>query len=146
MGNFTTAFVIVMVLNVLMSLTQLSITNIGLNDPTAYGSEYFHCEGTLLGHYTDNCQKLVDSRNPRNDMPQQSNIPSSSGGFGDIISVILGWFADIPGLNYVISILLGFSSILHAMLPNENAFVIIVSGAWYGLTLWLSIAFAVWRD
>jgi len=146
MGNFTTAFMIVMCLNLLMMLTQASILAIGSGDPTAQGSIYFNCKGTLLGSYTSDCTKLANSQNPITNMPQQSSIPSSSGGaFSDITSVILGWFASIPGLNYVLSIGLAFSTILNAMnLPT--AFIVIVSGAWYGLTIWLSIAFAVWRD
>ena len=145
MGNFTTAFMIVMTLNIIMSLTQLSITTIGINDPTAYGSVYFNCKGTLLGYYTSDCQKIVNSENPTSNMPQQSNIPSTGGAFTDITSTILGWFASIPGLNYLLSIALAFSTILNAMeLPT--GYVILISGAWYGITIWLGIAFSLWRD
>ena len=137
MGNLTVALTFVMILNALMFLTQLAV--IDLNPD---GNIYiYNNTGTLIDEFAD--EDVLDNRDTtiKGNYPQSAIIePSSGNPFTDAISSIKNWFSNVTGLKYAKAIVSGPYNILRSMnLPTS--FAITIAGFWYGLTLFLVVAF-----
>jgi len=142
MGNTTIAFVFVMVLNVLMWFSQLSMINMAAADAT----NFYNCNGTILESFGE-CETYSINNEVENNLPGSggSVSPSSGNIFTDIFNNILSWVKGIPGINYIYAMITAPSTILKAIgLPTEIAFGLGV--LWYGITLFSLLAFLWGRE
>lgn len=147
MGNSSTAVIFVVVLNMLCILAQLSMDNIASLDTDVEATRFYSCKGTLLGSYTNECQSLANSATVSGNLPQSNNevAPVSGVAYSDAFGAMLEWLAGIPGVNFVLSIVLAFTTLLNAM-GTPASFNIVISGAWYAMTIYFIISFAFGRD
>lgn len=149
MSKLATAFIFVMALNLLMALSQLS--SIAINPDS---NIYYNCNGTILDSFGNSCTSGVMNSNPEDitDMLPSSQTGSvgvsSSGIFTDIFNSIGGWFKSLPGISFIYSIASAPYNILKAMLPGAefSNFVLLLSIFWYGISIFLLVAFMWWRD
>lgn len=145
MGNLTTAFVFIMVMNVFMFLAQ--ITTAELNPD---GSIFYNDTGSLVkefdaGGYVLNTD--ADSINKNLPESEQAVTASSDGNFiTDSIKSIKNWFASkTVGLKYITHLFGGPYTMLRAMhLPDAFAFAI--GTLWYGITFMVLVAFIMGRS
>lgn len=140
MGNFDLAVVFVLTFNVLMFLTQATVMEL---NPTGYPT-FLNEEGTLLNDITLQAENegVIDTANIPDQLPRGEVVVSEDSGnfFTDTFSKIRDWFTQSTGLNYVKGILSAPYNFLKAMnLPSE--LVRILGTFWYGLTLFLVVAF-----
>ena len=142
MGNTTTAFIFVMVVNVLMWFSQLSMINISAADAT----QYYNCSSNILANFGD-CETYAIDQNVEDHLPSSggSVAPSTGNIFTDIFNNILSWIKGIPGVNYVYAMVTAPATLLGAIgLPGEIAFGLGV--LWYGLSLFFLVAFLWGRE
>ena len=142
MGNMTTALTFVLLLNVFMFLTQASILNLNPD-----GTTYFHCNGTFIDEFSEegNCLTL-DAEDVSGQLPdaKASVSPTTGNIFTDIFSGIKAWFADTVGLKYLREIVKApYNFMIAAKIPTE--FALGLGVLWYGITLFLLIAFLTGR-
>lgn len=145
MGNLTMALVFVLTLNVLMFLSQEAII-----DMNPDGTYFYHREGTLLNEFDKNQgvgDPILDTEDTSSDLPEAegSISPTTGNLFTDTFSSIKSWFARKLGISYIMGILAAPYNILKAMhLPNS--FVYAMGTLWYGVTLFLIVAFFWGRE
>lgn len=146
MGNLTTALVFVMALNVFMYLAQASILE--LNPDSAV--LFFSGEGHLITEFDKNLgagEPVLDTESTYDNLPSPAKDVSPTTGniFSDMFTSIKDWFAQSSGLRYLAGIVSAPYNMLKAMgLPNSFTFAI--GTLWYGITLFLIIAFTLGRD
>ena len=141
MTNTTIALVFVMMINLLMFLTQTAILDINPDAP-----EFWTGDGTVMEGY-DAGGQVIDSKNLNDDLPTVQNTVNVDDNklYTDIFGSIKGWFGSSKGIRYLTTILLTPYVILNVMgLPTS--FVWAVGTMWYGLTLFLVIAFFWGRE
>ena len=149
MGNLSTAFIFVVTLNLLFILAQASIVMMGAAESETSFLHFYNCEGTILGRFTQECQSVVNTNNIQNDLPSAANTPSTSGNvFTDLFTAILGFLAQIPGVNYVLTIATAPVTVISVIAPSPDLlpFRIIIGGFWYAISIFVIFAFAAWRD
>lgn len=140
MGNLTTALTFVLTMNVLLFLAQAAV--IELNPSNTEG--FYNSEGSMIDGFNDgntsdprlNKDRIISS------LPEAegSVSPETGNFFTDTFSSIKRWFTGLPGLNYIYGIVMAPYNMLKAMhLPG--AFVFAIGSFWYGLTVFLIIAF-----
>lgn len=145
MSNLTNALAIVIGINVLLFLAQASVLELDSGSGT-----FYNCEGTILSEFdTGNCTSTnyVLDDNPTSLIPSGSSSvnPDTGNIFTDAFSGIKNWFLDITGVSYLIAIVSAPTNFLKVMgLPSAFAFA--VGALWYGVTLFLIIAFMFGRD
>lgn len=145
MGNLTIALVFVLSLNVLMYMAD-----VGTHSLNPDGTDFYTGEGTMLEGFAKNS----DLDDPQLDKDAiTSALPSSPAQvvqdtgfqFSDIFASIKSWVASIPGINYIVGIIMAPYNLLQALnLPG--AFKFAIGGFWYGITLFLVVAFFFGRD
>jgi len=146
MGNLTIALVFVMSLNVLMFLGQAAVYD--LNPATA--PTFWTNEGTLLENFDASGgvgEPVIDTQETINELPagEGSVSPTTGNLFTDTFSSIKRWVARSTGLAYLFGIVSAPYNILKSMgLPND--FVYAMGTLWYGITLFLVIAFFWGKD
>ena len=140
MGNLTMALVFVLVLNVLMFLGQASVMNLNPE-----GTQFHNREGTMLESFNKgelDEDPVLDTQSTTDSLPEAEGTISATTGnlFTDTFASITNWFAKKTGLAYLSGIVSAPYNMLKAMnLPND--FVYAMGTLWYGLTLFLIVAF-----
>ena len=152
MGNTTNAFIFVMTINILCFIFQVSV--IGLNeqyDVRDSNTINYHCGGSILEAFSDNCTSYETVTVNNNDLTQQlpgtAQTTTVSSGFTltDVFTSIKSWFLNTTGLKYLYAIVTGPANVIKIMeLPNEFAWAL--TSLWYGINLLIIIAFLWWRD
>lgn len=149
MSNLTTALAIMLSINVIFILSQAAVLEVGAEIGTE--QEFFSCSGSMLSAFEQNaCQnstRLLADENPASILPSGESAVSPTTGniFTDAFSSIKSWFLDSLGLRYLTNLLSGPYNIIKSMgLPETFAFAI--GGLWYGITLFLLVAFFTGRD
>lgn len=138
--NLTNALMIVLFINLFLFLGQYAVLQINPNAPVNYD-----IKGSLLCNFeSSNCQDLnyTLKADVEGDLPSGTTgiSPTTGNLFTDIFTSVKSWFADATGLNYVYSILKAPYNLLNAIgLPEMLVFGI--GSLWYGITLFLLIAF-----
>ena len=144
MGNLTIATIFIVMVNVLMWFTTLSMLSINPG-----GTMCFNLEGSIIensvvgtGDYTSLNNDIVDQ------LPSAEGTVSagdSTNIFTDIFNNILGWFKSAPGLKYVYGVVAAPYNIMKCMnLPNS--FVVGIGTLWYLVSFLVLIAFLWGRE
>ena len=147
MSNLTMGLVVVLAINVVMFIGQAAILEINPEGPVLY-----HCNGTILGALEQTgCSNqgsyVLDDTDPANRLPsgEGSVSPTTGNIFTDAFTAAKSWLLDTMGLSYVVSLLGAPMSFLESLgLPSAFSFA--VGAMWYGLTLFLIVAFLLGRD
>lgn len=144
MSNLTTALTIVLAINVMFILGQVAVTEVSGSEATFYNcSGTIHSElGSCGGDYalnTGGSVALLPDADATSVSEETGNV------FTDAFTGIKSWFLESTGLSYVTQILsTPYNIILSLGLPPAFAFA--VGGLWYGVTLFLLIAFLFGRN
>lgn len=143
MGNLTTAFVFVWVLNILMFLSQIAIADLGTDTITMY-----NCSGTLLEEYADgSCTAVIvpDSGDFVNQLPEDAKTvePGSDLSFLDPLAMVKNWIKE--KIDYFSNILLAPYTILKSIPGIPSVLVGTLSLFWYAISLFLLVAFILGR-
>lgn len=148
MGNMTTAFIFVMALNLIMWLTQASMLNLAI-EYNAPSVAFMHCNETVLGLYSSDCENYVppDDRKVDQIFPSnaESTSPSTGNIFTDVFNSIKGWFLDVLGLKYIIAIV-SAPMVFLKIAGVDPTVANMIGTVWYGLTTLMVIVFMWWRD
>lgn len=146
MSNLTYALVIMLSINAIFILGQASVIEV-----VATGTEFYECEGTMLADLSSgNCSTgsyLLNDTDPADKLPtgETSVSPETGNVYTDTFTTSRSWLLDSLGLRYVLNLLSGPYNILKAIgLPSIFAFAI--GGLWYGVTLFLIVAFILGRN
>ena len=134
-SSISQALTIVLAINLLLWFGQIAVSEL---NPES--SQFFDKEGSLVNNYDKGNYTLEE--NPINDLPDsESSVSVTTGNiFTDLFSTMKNWFLKTTGLSYILNILSAPMSFLRALhLPSEFAFGL--GAMWYGLTLFLVIAF-----
>lgn len=140
MSNLTVALVFVLSVNALLFLAQASVMDL---NPS--GGEFYTGEGSLISNFAkdkDLDAPILDTDATTTNLPEAegSLSPETGNFFTDSFSSIRRWFTSIPGINYIYGIAIAPYNMLKIMnLPNS--FVWAVGSLWYGVTLFLIVAF-----
>jgi hypothetical protein len=134
------ALLIILSIDVVFFLAQESLSNINPSG-TQFSTEH------LINAYGDNYSinpngvslELPDTEGSIN--PETGNI------FTDSFIAIKTWFSDSTGLSYLKNFVGAPVTFLNAILPDEEykTFIFSITALWYGLTLFVIIAFAIGR-
>lgn len=145
MGNLTTALVLVLSLNVLFYLAD-----VGMQELNPGGTDFYTGEDSMLEGFAKNS----DLENPHLDksgitdtLPTSgSSVETESGfEFSDILVAIRTWVSNAPGIKYIYGIIMAPYNLLSAMnLPQAVRYAI--GAFWYGITLFLVVAFFFGRE
>lgn len=141
MSNLTQALVIVLAINAVLWLGQVAVLEV---NPT--GTTFFNADGTTLQSFDSGNYTLNDD-DPATVLPsaESSVSPETGNIFTDAFTGIKNWFLESTGLNYVFSVLgAPYRFLKAAGLPSQFTFVL--GSMWYGITLFLVIAFMFGRD
>jgi len=140
-SNLTLALLIVLSINIFLFLGQYSTLQL---NPMA--DNVYDVKGSLICSFEDsNCQNTtytLDDSDPTTRLaPNDPSVTETTGNiFVDVFSNIKSWFLDSTGLNFLINLLSAPKSFLVTIgMPDVFAFAI--SALWYGLTLFLILAF-----
>jgi len=146
MTNLTGALIMVMAINVMLFLGQIAVLE--MND---VGSIVYNCEGSLLSEFEQNScaggNYTLNDVDPTTGLPtvEGSVSPTTGATYTDSFTGIKGWLIDRTGLSYLVNVLSAPSNLLKAIgLPAAFSFAI--GTLWYGVTLFLFIAFMFGRD
>jgi hypothetical protein len=144
-STLTNALIIVMAINVMLFLGQIAVL-----ETNSEASIVYNCEGSMLGVFSsDGCagtEYVLSDTDPSGVLPEVegSVSPETGAVYTDPYTGIKGWLVDSTGLGYLINILSAPSNLLKAIgLPAAFSFAI--GGLWYGVTLFLIIAFLFGR-
>lgn len=144
MSNLTTALTIILAINVMFIVGQIAVNEIAEEEFIFYNCEgSIHSElGTCNGTYALNTGDSV------NLLPsgESTSVDEETGSvFTDAFTGIKTWLLESLGLKYVVQILSTPYDIMIAIgLPSSFAFA--VGGLWYGVTLFLLLAFLFGRE
>lgn len=146
MGELFTALAVVLSINALMVLAQISV--IAMNPAAA---QFYNCQGDLLGLMDANdCQAAtyaMNDTNPTSFLPSQGGeIQIDSGAaYTDTSASANTWLSGGKGLNYLNTIVSTPKNMLVAIgVPGPFAFV--VGTLWYLLTVFLIVGFVLGRN
>jgi len=144
MSNLTTALVLVLTLNVLIFLAQAGIDDLNPNAVNFYDSSGSLIDG-FNGGTADNPSLDKDALTNALPTAEGSISPETGNFFTDVFSSIKNWVTGLPGISYLYGIIMApYNMLKMAGLPN--AFTWAVGSLWYGLTLFLIVAFIWGRD
>lgn len=147
MSALTNALTVVLAINLMLFLGQISVNNLaeeaGLTNQTIYNPQ-----GSPLNRFYSEGYVLNETSNflPEGQTGGTSVSPEErTGFFTDIFSTMTKWIQDKLGINYIIGVLRAPYNFLTALhLPKE--FVWGIGSLWYGLTLFLIISWLLGRD
>ena len=146
MSNLTSALIVVLAVNVMLFLGQIAVIGVG-EDIGVLDQRGFNYTGGMIERF-DTGGYVLNETNPSSIFPTatSSDYDSESGGFiTDIFSTAKEWLFEKLGLNYVVAILRAPYNFLSALgLPQ--AFTFGVGSLWYGITIFLIVAFILGRD
>lgn len=137
--SLTSALLFVLALNLVMFLVGYGIADVG---------------GTNPFNYEDNVLSTFNSGNETNfDVPSDvgASLPGGEAttvsvdtglSITDIFTSIKSWFIDVTGLGFILNVLSGPKIILVAIGLDE-ALAWAITAFWYGITLFLLVAF-IW--
>lgn len=137
--NLTIGLIFVMSLNLLMGLSQLATADINPDGPN-----YFNCSGTMIDNFGDCSTNYINTSDTIDQLPtgESSIEPDTNNIFTDTFRSMKKWFTGLPGVNYLYGMLTApYNVILSLGLPAGFSFMI--GAFWYGITLFLIIAF-IW--
>lgn len=140
MGNNTTALVIVLSINVMLFLGQAAALSMNSD-----GVVFYNNEGTVLSDF-DNGNYTIPN-NPDDLLPsgESSVNPETGNIFTDTFSASRSWILETTGLSYLVNMLGAPAQFLYAIgLPA--AFSWAVGALWYGVTLFVIVAFIIGRE
>ena len=143
MGNVTTALIFVLVLNLLMAVSAIAMTQLWSEDNVDAPPTFCSNQGDL---FYKNSANIVNNSNIENIIPGASETTSPTTGniFTDVFSSIRNWLLGQPGLNYLYIIVSSPACALQLLLPAQLTPLFI--GFWYTMTVFLILAFLWWRD
>lgn len=140
MSNLTVALVFVLSVNAILFMAQASVMDL---NPDSDG--FYNADGTLISNFAkdnDVDNPIIDTDEITANLPEAegSLSPETGNFFTDSFSSIRRWFTSLPGINYIYGITMAPYNMLKAMnLPG--AFVFGIGSLWYGITLFLIVAF-----
>ena len=140
MGNISTALVIVLAINVMLFLGQASA--LAMNPD---GVRFLNTDGSLLNDFDQG--NYTTPNTPDALLPSgEASVDAETGNiFTDIFSASKSWILDTTGLGYLVNLLGAPANFLKAIgLPG--AFAWAIGALWYGMTLFLVVAFIFGRD
>lgn len=139
MSEFNGALVVVLAINVILFMSQLSI---GQMNPD---TNFYSCKGTIIGDFeASNCTgsdyKLdTEMATETDNYPSNPTVLDSVGNFfTDIYNSVKSWFMDSLGAKYVINVLKAPYNFL-ALTGMPDSFVFILGTFWYIITFFLLI-------
>jgi len=147
MTNLTSALIIVLAINMMLFLGQYAVLEMN-----SEASMVYDCGGGMVGNFDQNaCSSgvyVLADNDPLNDLPDvaSSVSPETGAVYTDAYTGVKGWLVETTGLGYLIEILSAPSNLLKSILPSAPAFVFAIGFLWYGITLFLIVAFLFGRD
>jgi hypothetical protein len=125
---------------------MLFIGQAAVLDTNPTGTQFYDCQGSILAQYdANNCTGTsysISAANPAGQLPSgESSVSVTTGNvFTDTFTALKNWAINsVPGLNYLVNILNAPVTFLVALgLPSAFSFA--VAAIWYGITLFLIIA------
>lgn len=145
MGNLTTALVFVLALNVIMFLAQATMLDVNPN-----ANDFWTDSDQMLETFDANDgtgEPVLDTENTYDNLPTATGqvSPATGNWYTDIFTSIKSWIGRTTGTSYLLQIVSAPYNLLKAMqLPNAFSFAI--GTLWYGVTLFLIVAFILGRD
>jgi len=134
------ALLIILAIDVVFFLGQESLHNIN-PDGTQFSTAH------LINSYGNNY--TINPDDVSLELPDvEGSINVETGNiFTDSFTAIKTWFSDTTGLTYLKNFVGAPVTFLNAILPDENykMFIFAIAGLWYGLTLFVIVAFAIGR-
>jgi len=146
MANITSALLIVLGINVIMFLAQTAIL-----DLDSEGTSFYNCEGSIIaGFDKNNCTTslyVLNDDDPKSVLPTgaKSVDPDTGNIFTDAFTGVKTWLLDSTGISYLTNMLSAPTNILKAI-GVPSAFSFAIGALWYGITLFLLVAFLFGRD
>lgn len=146
MSNLTTALLVVLSVNLMLFIGQAAVIGI---DPS--GPNFYNCEDSILGAVEQSgCSGdsyVLDDSDPASRLPSSVNSVDPENGYvyTDDFSTGKSWLLDGLGLKYVGAIL-GAPMYFLSAIGLPPAFAFGVGALWYGVTLFLIVAFLLGRD
>lgn len=145
MGSLQTALIFVLFVNVFLWLSQVAVMEL---NPDSSG--FYNPEGSLIAGF-DSTGDLENPSLDKEGIP--ANLPTGEGSvspetgnfFTDLFASIKSWFISTPGISYIYGVVMAPYNMLSAMGVPE-AFRFIIGGFWYGLTIFLIVAFFWGRE
>ena len=140
MGNNTTALVIMLSINVMLFLGQAAALSMNSD-----GVVFYNNDGTLISDF-DNGNYTIPN-NPDDLLPsgESSVNPETGNIFTDTFSASRSWILETTGLGYLVNLLGAPAQFLYAI-GVPAAFAWAVGALWYGVTLFVIVAFILGRD
>ena len=140
------ALAIVLAVNCILWLGQVAALQMNPEGP-----QFYNCQGSMIGSLeASQCAAgtyVLDDSNPAAKLPTAGGTIEVDSGqsYTDTFAASNNWFTDVTGLNYLYNILAAPSNFLKGIgVPSEFSFA--VGAMWYGLTLFLIIAFILGRN
>lgn len=142
MANLTIALVFVLAANALLVLANASVEDM---NPAI---SYYNLDGACIGKFGDAETLIIDGESIPGYFPESEGSvepTSGEGFFTDLFGSIKNWAVSLPGISHVYCIVMSPYNMLKIMgLPEMFNFVI--GALWYGLTIFLIVAFFWGRD
>lgn len=141
MGNLSTALVVVLAINVMLFMGQAGAMALNPDSSPVFYSE----DGSLLSNFDEG--NYTTPSDPKTLLPsgEASVNPETGNIFTDIFSATKNWILETTGLSYLLDLLGAPANFLKAIgLPS--AFAWAIGSLWYGITLFLIVAFILGRD
>jgi len=141
MGNITSALVVVLSINLMLFLGQAAALSLAGDEEIIFYNE----AGGLLSDFDSG--NYTTPTNPDDLLPsgEASVNPETGNIFTDTFSASRSWILETTGLGYLINLLGAPAQFLYSIgLPA--AFAWGIGALWYGITLFLLVAFILGRD
>jgi len=144
MSNLTKATVFVVFLNLFMLLASVSMYQINPETTFCYNSSNsYDASDTIFGeHIEGNLINGTLNTDMQNQLPggQQQVDSGGTSIFTDVFNSILNWVRTTPGFSFIYDIAAApYTMLTCAGVPNSVS--LIISAAWYLLTLLLIVMF-----
>lgn len=145
MSNLTVGVVFVTFLNILAFMATTAMADLSAGE----GVVLYNCSGTILETYSSgNCQEVYvpNTATVSSQLPGSVKEVSESTGFFiiDVLSSVRAWVTD--KINYVTAFVTAPYSLISAIPGLPEIFKGLIGLLWYGLTIFLWVAFIVGRD
>ena len=144
MGNLTIATIFIVLVNVLMFFSSISMLDINPG-----GSVCYSADGSIIGESIEGAGDGAVLDNDALDQLPSGDGTVESGDSGviitDVFKNILNWFKSAPGIKYVYGVVAAPYNILKCTnLPNQ--FIVGLGTLWYLVSFLVLIAFIWGRD
>jgi len=151
MSNFTYAFVIMIILNTLLFISDQAIHEIGPGTNQIYNCTDGVFDKLTQGKCNNLAQADLSDATAAGLLPDAETGTSAASGlnvFTDIFTSIVKWFKNSPlgiGASYVSAFLITpYRMLIRMNLPV--GFKVAVGGAWYAIGLMVLVGYFWWRD